>query len=210
MTPKTRTRIRWLGGLLCLIVAGVLVWKFTHPGSTLTGRPEASTVGEPQSGSKPGEPVDPSKSGEPPIHSQGVKTVRFSGVDVSPPSSNRSENSVARLLDLDSGQEVPESDGTGDANLLLSGRLSSVGLAPMRPAVPAGATRIGYEQCRRLLANETANDVIDLGQAPTDYVCLQTTSGRVSLLRVHSVSRQGSGTFVNFDVKYEYWTWTQN
>lgn len=138
------------------------------------------------------------------IYSNGTGTVFFEGVNVPPPKQNETGPFVFRNIDLEKGQDT--SGTPGDIELSLNARTKDIFIKANR-FVNIGAKPTNYEGCQKFLLSEQATE--PNGQiTPTDYVCVQTDEGRISLFHVLSVGTQAKGNdFVDITLKFDYTTW---
>jgi len=149
------------------------------------------------------------KKPTPGIHSKGTFAVVYGGVLIDEAKPNEDGPYVFRAIDLDDGKELPRSLPTTDASIVVNGRTLGVRLEGYgNKSVDVGPARANFWRCRDTLPGAKDAPLISMRAAPTNYACVQTSEGRVSLFRVLTVDKTFlQPRFFKIIANVEYTTW---
>jgi hypothetical protein len=142
------------------------------------------------------------------LHSSGTLQVLYEGVSLPPAKPGEDGPYVSKLVDLDQGVVLPKTEITSDLNIVVNARTMSVGLsAETGNAADAGPNDPGVVNCEGLLSSAQKHATISNQSAPTNYVCLRTGEGRLSTVRVLTITEQPTQPeLVNVLLTVEYRT----
>lgn len=188
---------------LCKMSAFALLMSSILMGCNQPHKPVAS-IPQPTQGQATGPPGNSLSTR---VHSSGTVRVLFEGVYMPPASPGEDGPYASRQLDLDQGIALTKSDISSDLGLSVNARTLLVIFQPATgKAVDVGSQDPGVQNCTSYLSNAQAN-LATAYQPPTNYVCLRTGEGRVSIFRVLTITRQPTQqNLVNILLTVEYTT----
>ena len=127
------------------------------------------------------------------LHSSGTLQVLYEGVSLPPAKPGEDGPYVFRNVELDQGAVLPKSDITSDLGVAVNARTLAVDLsAATGNAVDAGPNDPGTANCASALSGAEKHSGVSSQSVPTNYVCLRTGEGRLSIVRVLTITEQPS------------------
>ena len=125
------------------------------------------------------------------LHSSGTLQVLYEGVSVPPAKPNEDGPYVFRNVDLDQGVVLSKTEISSDLEVVVNARTLTVGLSSSTGnATNVGSNDPGAAGCDSSLSHAERKATISNQSAPTNYICLRTGEGRLSVVRVLTITEQ--------------------